>query len=142
MSSHILDCIADIPRVLVADDDEDTRALVSATLGDEGYDVVTASTGREASRILENLSMIAWSLDVIDLVLADVRMPEMTGEELVALLRKARWPVPVVLMTAYADDAMREHARAFDVVLLEKPLSPRRLKETVRSEMLRIGPHT
>src|SRR5450432_2773674 len=45
MTSHILDCIADVPRVLVADDDEDTRALVSAALGDEGYDVVTASTG-------------------------------------------------------------------------------------------------
>ncbi len=126
--------------MLVADDDEDTRVLLMEILEEEGYEVIGASTGREAANILENLTRATWSLDAIDLILTDVRMPEMNGEELLTLLRTAKWPVPVVMMTAYVDDALRARAHAFGTPLLEKPFSLDSMKRAVRSEMLRIRP--
>ena len=60
-------------RILVVDDDDTIRELISIALGDEGYEVMTAIHGREA---LERT--VSWSPDVI---LLDMRMPVMDGWE-------------------------------------------------------------
>ena len=128
------------PRVLLVDDDPSFRELVGEALEHAGYEVVPACTGREAMNVLENLSLATWSLDAVDLVLTDESMPDVTGSQLVALLRTARWPVPVVMMTAYASAALRESARAMGIPLLEKPFTIEEMKSTVRTELLRIRP--
>jgi CheY-like chemotaxis protein len=128
------------PRVLVVEDDVDLRELLRDSLEEAGYDVVPARTGREAINMLEAISIAKWSLDAVDLVLTDLHVPEVTGAELIRLLRTARWPVPVVMMTAYASAPVRESTRAMGVPLLEKPFTLEQMKTTVRSELLRIRP--
>jgi two-component system chemotaxis response regulator CheY len=82
--------------ILVVDDDGGTREVLSEVLGDEGYEVLTASDGREA---IEKLAGVVPSLIVLDLLL-----PAMGGAELVAELERTalRRGVPILLMSAAA----------------------------------------
>ncbi|WP_200809766.1 response regulator [Demequina sp. NBRC 110054] len=84
-------------RILVVDDDEMIRALVSAVLDAEGADVIEASSGPEALDIL--------SVEVPDLVISDVMMPEMNGFQLITKLRSQTdlQSVPVLFLTSRMD---------------------------------------
>jgi DNA-binding response OmpR family regulator len=79
-------------HILVVDDDDHIRDLLATVLAGEGYRVATATNGREAlQHIVENKPR---------LVLLDLQMPLMTGQELLAELRAAETGVPVVFMSA------------------------------------------
>lgn len=78
------------PTVLSVDDDEGVREAICLDLQDH-FDVVTASSGREALDVLARRD--------VDVVLLDLRMPEMTGEEVLTRLRASRSQPPVVVMT-------------------------------------------
>ena len=103
-------------RVLVVDDKETMRLLVAKVLGAR-YAVALAADGEAA---LKSLSEHRY-----DLVLSDVRMPELDGLALVQVV-KERWPdTEVVLMTAYASIESAVHAMrlgAYDYV--SKPFDP------------------
>lgn len=85
------------PRVLLVDDEEDTRMLTEAILSRRGYEVRLADSGRTA------LAMLAEDYDA---VLLDVMMPEMSGLEVLSRIREtprlAR--LPVILLTARQRD--------------------------------------
>ncbi|HEV8322197.1 MAG TPA: response regulator [Myxococcota bacterium] len=89
-------------RVLVVDDESALRLTVAANLELEGLEVVEAASGEEALALAV--------AQPFDLVLTDVRMPGMSGVELYRRLREARSDVPVVLMTAFALEALIEQA--------------------------------
>ena len=79
-------------HILVVDDDVDIRHTIRDILEIEGYNVATASNGREAlARIAEHRPA---------LVLLDLQMPVMTGWDLLSALREQGVNVPVVFMTA------------------------------------------
>ncbi|MEO8288450.1 MAG: sigma-54 dependent transcriptional regulator [Chloroflexota bacterium] len=80
-------------HILVADDDNSIRALLKTFLEDESYRVTEATTGQEA---LEGLRAGGY-----DLVLLDMRLPGMTGLDVLKQLREKQGEVPVILMTAY-----------------------------------------
>ncbi len=82
-------------RVLVVDDEADVRLLLSRVLRDAGYEVDAASDGSEA------LTRMASSRP--DLVVLDLMMPGLDGWGVLAELKKATSPPPVVLVTASAD---------------------------------------
>ncbi|MDP9269095.1 MAG: response regulator [Acidobacteriota bacterium] len=83
------------PRLLVVDDDAAIRELAIALLGAEGYDVVTAEDGLDALRQIE--------ASAPDLVISDLRMPHMTGFELLRIMR-ARFPeIPVIAVSGEVD---------------------------------------
>ena len=97
-------------RVLIVDDEELLRATLRRVLTRGGLETATASNGVEAIAMLERESF--------DVVLTDVFMPEMTGPELLAHLKRYRHPAEVIIMTAFADiptavDAVRGGAFAF-----------------------------
>ena len=77
-------------RVLVAEDSEDTRAVVAAILRDDGFDVIEARSGIELLNRLGVGDMPAQGS--IDLVISDVRMPKLDGIEALAKARKAESP--------------------------------------------------
>jgi two-component system response regulator VicR len=79
------------PKVLIIDDDDDLQLLLSNTLESRGYDVVTASSGPEGLRLFHQ--------EQPDLVLLDVRMPEMDGWEVLERLRQLS-TVPILMLTA------------------------------------------
>src|SRR5215212_1519171 len=81
-------------RILVADDDAAIRALLSDLLKGEGYEVVEARTGAEVLTIVNRP-------EKPDLVLMDVRMPEMTGMDVLRRMRDSKVAVGALVMTAY-----------------------------------------
>ncbi len=105
-------------RVLVVDDDPLVCDLVAAVLTEGGYAAVTASSGSEA---LERLIV-----QPPDLILLDLLMPEMSGTEFYAVLSRAGFAIPVVIVSAIppaaADPVVQQAAgyvrKPFDLAVL------------------------
>jgi two-component system response regulator PilR (NtrC family) len=95
---------APAPRILVVDDEPGIRVMLSAALKREGYDVLLASDGRTALEALET--------GPIDVVVTDIRMPQMTGIELLDAAKRVDPALSVIMMTAFGSkdtvlDALR-----------------------------------
>ncbi|OCS91069.1 response regulator transcription factor [Caryophanon latum] len=106
-------------KILVVDDDRDILRLVSIHLQKEGYRVVQAESAEEALAILEH--------EAVDLVIADVMMPNMNGFELTEILTNDL-DIPVILLTAKGQLADKEQgflAGSDDYIV--KPFEPREL---------------
>jgi CheY-like chemotaxis protein len=115
-------------RVLIVDDEPAILFGLSEALADErrGLAVVTASGGQEALEILESQK--------IDLVLTDLRMPEVDGFELLAYLRRDLPHVPVILMTAHgADELARVGADEFEC--FSKPIDLVALRQHIQDRI-------
>lgn len=93
------------PRVLVVDDDEGVRYTIAGVLEEENVDVLQAASGQEA---LDRISSSSHSPP--DLVITDLRMPEMDGMELLDQLRALPNPPPVVMITAHGTERMAVEA--------------------------------
>jgi len=79
-------------RILVADDDPDMRALVASALRQGGYDVVEAGNGMEA---IDHIAPTVWTKrGRFKAIVSDVRMPALTGLDLLAALRCTRFETP------------------------------------------------
>jgi two-component system, chemotaxis family, chemotaxis protein CheY len=85
------------PTILIVDDDSHFRRLLNIIMTDAGHRVLEADSGRAALELLRNTT------DVIDLILCDVRMPEMDGVETVTLFRRDFPAIPVAVLTGFAD---------------------------------------
>jgi len=113
--------------ILLVEDNEDTRFVLSAILNHDGYHVVEAMDGAEGvSRARE---------DQPDLILMDIRMPRMDGFEAgEAIRRDARISeIPIVAVTAEYFDARREErARVLFHCVLSKPVEPEGLRARIR----------
>ncbi len=83
--------------ILVADDEEMVRKLVSTVLKSAGHEVMTAANGLEAVALFRSFPKR------IGLVITDICMPVMDGHEVVKLVREARPGTPIICMTGYAD---------------------------------------
>lgn len=79
-------------RILVVDDDKNTRRLMRAVLEAENYTVSTADNGERALEIMES--------EHIDLIVLDVMMPEMDGYELTKTLRSVKNDMPILMVSA------------------------------------------
>ena len=98
------------PRVLISEDAADVRMLVAAALRGLGYEIVEVKSGAELLDELGNEILSGDPTACPDIIITDVRMPGLTGMEVLAGLRQAGWSTPIVLMTAYADPQIREEA--------------------------------
>jgi CheY-like chemotaxis protein/predicted regulator of Ras-like GTPase activity (Roadblock/LC7/MglB family) len=114
-------------KILIVDDEPAVLFALSEALADRrrGVKVATATNGNEAVAILES--------EKVDMVVTDLRMPEMDGFELMAWLRRGFPHLPVIVMTAYTADSSRL-GDGLDV--LEKPFDLGILKQRA-AEMLR-----
>ena len=113
------------PRLLVVDDDPPSREVVAEALRAEGYEVATAEGGRAALALATER--------VFDVVVSDIRMPDLDGMALLRGLREAAPDATVILLTAFGTvEAALEaiKAGAFDYVA--KPLHLGDLLLTVR----------
>lgn len=116
--------------VVVVEDDDEMRLLMARVLRRDGHDVVAAVDGAAVLVALEDARLRGREPDVL---VSDVRMPGMTGLELVAWLRRERFAARAVLVSAFPDDATREAARALGVrYVLEKPFDLDELRAVVR----------
>jgi CheY-like chemotaxis protein len=125
--------------ILLAEDDDELRRVIARTLREEGYQVTEASNGLDLLDRIE--AAIAWggrAHPPISLIISDVRMPGMTGIDVLSILRCAYWATPVILMSAFADTTMRlEAAELGAAAVIAKPFDLDELKNAVRSAMRR-----
>jgi len=118
-------------RIVVAEDERDMREFVQESLERLGHHVVGAClTGKELIAMAQTTTP--------DLVLADIRMPEMDGIEAVRALNRHR-PVPVILITAHHDQETLARANSEYIVgYLIKPISEPELKTAIILAMTRF----
>ena len=106
------------------DDDPDMLETYARILQHGGYDCLTATGGREALDLLRSRRL--------DLILADLRMPEMDGLTLLANARRIAPGVPTVIVTAYASaDSARRAREAGAAAYLPKPFGVTELRDVV-----------
>jgi CheY-like chemotaxis protein len=102
-------------RVLVVDDEEETRNLTARMLAAAGYRVITAAGALQALQLAERAT--------VRLVVTDLRMPGTSGEELAEHLRRRTPELPVLFMSGYT--APRTHSR------LPGPFPPSHSRKTI-----------
>ncbi len=108
--------------IMVVDDDPHVRTIVAEFLADSGYRVLEAGGGREALRMLADTPGI-------DLVITDVRMPDLSGLELAEMATHGRSDLKVILISGYFV------SRQVDLRVLKKPFRMQELAEAVRDEL-------
>ncbi|MDE2583193.1 MAG: response regulator [Rhodospirillales bacterium] len=108
--------------ILVVDDDPQVREIVSEILGDFGHTVVAAGGGVEALRLLDETP-------AIDLVITDVRMPDISGLELASRAQRERADLKVILISGYF------LAADVGLTVLRKPFRMSELQAAVDAEL-------
>lgn len=109
-----------VGRLLLAEDDDEMRRLLASVLRNDGYTVVEAADGQE---MLDALTAAqTGGGDPINLVVADVRMPRLTGLEVLEQICGAHVTAPVILITAFGDPVTHEKAYELGAAaVLDKP---------------------
>lgn len=121
-------------RALLVDDDALIRRMLADALERSGFEVLSASSGAGA------LAVVARDLFAIDVLVADVRMPEVGGEELVETVRGAgeRSPVTVVAVTGRPDAELAARLKRLGAdAVLDKALGPERIAREVNQAVER-----
>jgi len=112
-----------LKRILVVDDDPVIGKSFDRVLSGKGYAVITAADGEEALRKL--------STETYDVVFTDIRMPGMSGLEVVERVKASQPWLPVVIVTGYGTGENEARATAAGVAgFLRKPLSPDMIQGT------------
>jgi len=118
------------PSILVVDDNRNVLFTISQMLSDEGYKILTASNGKEALEVFKK--------DLINLVISDIKMPDVSGIDLLGELKNVNPGIPVILLTGYgsialAVEALKQGAYYF----FEKPILNNRPKflSTIRQAL-------
>lgn len=112
--------------ILVVDDEKMILRLATEALGSLGadFDVKTALNGKEAVQVLDS--------NDVDLVLTDLKMPEMDGYELLSFMSKKFRHIPIVVMTGYGSPEIAKRLKQKGVVhYIEKPFEVDELKEVI-----------
>ena len=113
------------PRILIVDDDAGQRSLLDSFLRGQGFDTVPVESGTRALEVLRAGGMA--------MMISDVRMPGISGLETLRQARQEQIPIPVLLVTAYADIREAVGAMRDGVVnYLTKPIDLDELLASVR----------
>ncbi len=123
--------------ILVCEDDDPVRELITQTLSDAGYTVLVAPNPQAALRIA------ARHIDALQLLVTDIIMPDMNGRVLSEELLKLRPNVRTLFISGYASDIIAHHGVPAECAeFLEKPFSPRGLLVRVRQLLDKGSPST
>ena len=121
--------VHDPPRILVAEDDAEMLEILVEVLRADGYDVQGANDG---GRMLVQLAKgPTCNYQDVDLIISDIRMPVISGLQMVETLRVAHCDVPIILMTGFGDARTRTHAESLGAVLFDKPFGIDDLRSVV-----------
>ncbi len=107
--------------ILLAEDDDAVRKMVSMALRRKGYRVVEACDGSEAVEILQEAE------ECFDLLLSDVIMPGKKGTEVAACMMEHSPGTSILLMTGFADVDVLQEAQKRGFPVLDKPFTPKKL---------------
>ena len=122
--------VAAVKRVLVVDDEEIVRESYKLALTEAGYEVRTVPNGREA--------ISACRAEHFDVMLADIRMPDMDGLEVSQVVVHEFPEVRVIVITGYPSSESAARAKRLGVSdYLQKPVAPDRLSAATAAALAR-----
>ncbi len=117
--------------ILLVEDDHDVRATVREMLENNSFRVIEAAGGHEALGLLQSFS------DTVHLMLTDIMMPVMNGDQLTEIVRKLRPEMRVIFMSGYASDVIhRDDLTRKGHRLLHKPVDEEELVGQIRMVLL------
>lgn len=115
-------------RILIVDDEQSYRQLLTLVFQEQGNDIRTAMNGRQALELLAK--------DPADIIISDVKMPDMDGIEMLRAVRETQPDLGVVLMTAFASvETAREAFKLGADDFIQKPFDVEELKLIVRKTL-------
>jgi len=123
------------PLIMVVDDDKDVADEIAASIKDtEKYEVATVYSARDALRLIEKNKKLMGNRNRIELIVLDIKMPEMNGLELLARIRLT-YPddkMGVIMLTAYEDaDKWEKATDGHIAAYLKKPFKEEELLKTL-----------
>ena len=116
---------ADMPTVLIADDNQNIREFCRSELEEEGYRVLTARDGDEAVDLANQ--------SVPDVIVLDICMPRVTGLEALTLIRRQHPNLGVILFTAYEDACLYDERAMTATACVAKNPDLSELKQVISS---------
>jgi two-component system cell cycle sensor histidine kinase/response regulator CckA len=120
-----------MPTILIVDDEESVRRFVERVLHDAGYETAVASDGVDALEVAKRLKSF-------ELLVTDVMMPGISGDELARRLRRDEPKLKILYLTGYSDRLFKDKVTLWeDEAFLDKPCTIQSLKEAV--SLLMVG---
>jgi len=116
-------------RVLIIEDDEETRSLLKDFFAEEGFETDSISTGYDAFEILTK--------KIFDLVITDIRMPGLTGLDILPRIKKIQPEVAIIVITAFGTEEVPR--KAFERganACLEKPIHFQELRGLIHDVVI------
>lgn len=118
-------------KIAIIEDDETISQMYRMKFEAEGYDVETAENGKLGLGLAEKMQP--------DIILLDLMMPEMNGDQMLAKLRASSWgkDVKVVILTNMGEQEIPSSVRELGVsaVILKANMTPRQVAELVKREL-------
>jgi DNA-binding NtrC family response regulator len=119
------------PFILVVDDDREIRNALTRIFFREGYEVVTAASGEEALECFHKNSF--------DLIITDLRMPGISGLELLKRIKACRPETVVIITTAFCDDITYTDIKTLGAyTYLCKPVKKNEMLATVKNALITV----
>jgi DNA-binding response OmpR family regulator len=119
------------PKVAIVEDDQAISQMYRFKFEAEGYEVQTAENGKVGLDLVEAMQP--------DIILLDLMMPEMTGDAMLAELRKTAWgkDIKVIILTNMGEQEVPPQVRELGVsaVILKADMTPRQVAELVKQQL-------
>ncbi|MEW9124776.1 MAG: response regulator [Thermotaleaceae bacterium] len=112
-------------RVLIADDTKNIRQLLTTCLQHEGYDVISVDSGQAA--------LVAFQNNRFDLAFLDIKMPQISGTEVLRKIRSTGIDIPIIVITAFptVKNAV-ECTQMGAIAYMQKPFTTNRVKQLLQ----------
>jgi DNA-binding response OmpR family regulator len=121
-----------MPKIAIVEDDQAISQMYRFKFEAEGYDVQTAENGKVGLELVEAMKP--------DIVLLDLMMPEMTGDQMLAAMRKTTWgkDIKVIILTNMGEQEVPQTVRELGVsaVILKADMTPRQVAELVKQQLV------
>jgi len=124
-------------RIVIAEDDAELRRIIAGKFRSAGYDIVEIASGT----MLADFLIVQGGIHEIDAIISDVRMPGLSGMDMLAYLNARGHTKPTVLITGFGDWSVRREAESFGALtLFDKPVDVDDLLQFVRQFLpARVG---
>jgi DNA-binding response OmpR family regulator len=120
-----------MPKIAIIEDDQAISQMYRFKFEAEDYEVETAENGRLGLELTESMKP--------DIILLDLMMPEMTGDEMLELLRKTPWgkKIKVVILTNKGEQEIPDSVKKLGVsaIILKADMTPRQVAELVKKTL-------
>lgn len=129
-----------VPKILLAEDDYEMRRMLALRLRKENYEVIECSDGYQLLDHMGN-PVFEGQPDDFDIIISDIRMPGITGIEVLEGIYESEWFTPMILITAFGDNEVHNKAEELGAAaFFDKPFDIEKLLEKIKQILVLDSP--